>query len=345
MLVGSAEVGGRGTGGWHELVVESEVLRGNPLGDPHVRPVFVWTPPSYDAEPERRYPSIYVLHGLTGQARAWFNVSPFAKNVPALIDELAPEAVVVLVDGFTAVGGAQWIDSPATGRYGTYLCEEVVPFVDARYRTAVAREHRGVAGKSSGGFGAMVWGMLRPDLFGGFGTHAGDALFDVTIVAELGEAAQALRNFYEGSYERFWEDFRSGRPVFDNKTDPVLLNVYAEACAYSPREDGSVELPFRPETGELVPEVWERWLRWDPVRLAASHGDALRQARAIWIDAGRDDEHRLDLAAIAFHEAVRRAGVADEVVRFELHEGTHRGTNWRHGLSIPFLAERLRVGG
>jgi len=328
-------------GRWREHTLESDALRGNPLGDPHVRPVFVWTPPSYDSEPQRRYASIYVLQGMTGQARAWFNVSPFATNVPRQVDDLAPAAIVVLVDGFTAVGGAQWIDSPATGRYGTYFCDEIVPFVDERYRTAAASEHRGIVGKSSGGFGAMVWGMLRPDLFGGFATHAGDALFDVTIVAELGEAAQALRNAYDGSYVCFWEDFRSGRPVFQNKTDPVLLNVYAEACAYSPRNDGSVDLPFRPETGELVPEVWERWLAWDPVRLAATHADALRQARAIWIDAGRNDEYRLDLGAVAFHEAVRRAGVPDEVVHFELHEGTHRGTNWRHGLSIPFLAERL----
>ena len=242
---------------------------------------------------------------MFGQARAWFNVSPFAKNVPQTIDELAPEAVVVLVDGFTSVGGAQWIDSPATGRYGTYLCDEVVPFVDARFRTAAAREHRGVAGKSSGGFGAMVWGMLRPDLFGGFATHAGDGLFEVTVAAELAEAAQMLRNGYDGDYDRFWEDFRSGRPVLESKADGVLANVYAEACAYSPNDDGSVELPFRLDTGELVPEVWERWLAWDPVRLAATRGDALRQARAIWIDAGRNDEYRLDLAAIAFREAVR----------------------------------------
>jgi S-formylglutathione hydrolase FrmB len=328
---------------WQEHVLESEALRGNALGDPHERPLFVWTPPSYDVDPERPYASIYLLQGMFGQVRAWFNVSPFQRNVPETIEGVAPEAIVVLVDGFTSVGGAQWIDSPVAGRYGTYLCEEVVPFVDARYRTAASREHRGIAGKSSGGFGAMTWGMLRPDLFGGFATHAGDGLFEVTVAAEFAKVAQELRNRYESSYDRFWEDFRSGRAVFESGVDPMLANTWAEACAYSSNDDGSVELPFRLDTGELVPEVWERWLAHDPVRLARGHADALRQARAIWIDAGRNDEFRLDLAAVAFRDAVLAAGVPDDVVRFELHEGTHRGTNWRHSLSIPFLAERLAV--
>jgi S-formylglutathione hydrolase FrmB len=328
-------------GRWHELSIESEALRGNALGDPHVRPLFVWTPPAYDAEPERRFPSVYLLQGLTGQARAWFNMAPFAKGFPELLEEAGVEAVVVLLDAFTAVGGSQFVDSPAIGRYGTYFTDEVVPLVDARFRTLAQPAHRGVQGKSSGGYGAMVWGMLRPDLFGAFATHAGDALFEVSLAREFAPAAQALRNLYDGSFDAFWEDFRSGRPVLSNATDHVLLAPWAYAAAYSANEDGSVDLPFRLDTGELVPEVWERWLAWDPVRMAASHGEALRAARGIWIDAGRNDEYLLDLGAVAFRQALADAGVADERVYFELFEGTHRALNWRYPLSLAFLAERL----
>ncbi len=327
--------------GWQELLLESEALRGNPLGDPSARPLFVWTPPSYEEEPERRYPAIYLLHAMTGQARAWFNVAPFAKSLPERIDELALEALVVAVDGFTALGGAQWIDSPAVGSYGTYLCEDVVGFVDATFRTLPEAAHRGLAGKSSGGFGAMIWAMLRPDLFGGFATHAGDALFDVTLAGEFPAAAQALRHLYGSSFERFWVDFRSGRPVLENRSDPLLQNVYACAAAFSPGPAGSVELPFRLDTGVLVPGVWRRWLEWDPVRLAPSHAEALRGLRAIWIDAGRSDEYHLDLGAVAFREAVAAAGVTAGAVRFELFDGGHRGLDRRFPLSLPFLAERL----
>jgi S-formylglutathione hydrolase FrmB len=327
--------------GWHELSIESAALRGNPLGDPAIRPLFVWTPPAYDTDSGRRFPSVYVLQGLTGQARAWFNVSPFARSFPDEVEAAGVEAIVVLPDAFTAVGGSQFIDSPAIGAYGTYFTEEVVPFVDERFRTLPAATHRGVSGKSSGGFGAMVWGMLRPDLFGAFASHSGDALFDVSMTRELGPAAQALRNRYDGSFDAFWADFRSGRPVLSNATDHVLLAAWAAAAAYSANPDGTVELPFRRDTGELVPEVWERWLAWDPVRMAPSHGEALRAARGIWIDAGRNDEYLLDLGAIAFREAVAAAGVPAERVHFELFDGGHRALNWRFPLSLAWLAERL----
>ena len=113
----------------------------------------------------------------------WRNRFPFRRNFPELADELfasreSPPAILVYVDCWTSLGGSQFLDSPGTGRYHTYLCDEVVPFVDASYRTLTDAGHRGIAGKSSGGYGAMVTPMLRPDLFGGLVTHAGDALFE-----------------------------------------------------------------------------------------------------------------------------------------------------------------------
>jgi S-formylglutathione hydrolase FrmB len=328
---------------WQELSIESRALEGNPLGDPSRRPLFVWTPPAYAAEAERSFPALYVLHGMTGQARAFFNVSAFAPNLPALLDRSGPEAIIVLVDGFSSLGGTQWIDSAAVGAYGSYLCEDVVGFVDSSFRTLAQPAHRGLAGTSSGGFGAAVWALLRPDLFGGFASHAGDCLFAVTLAAEFGLAAQCLRNLYDGSFERFWEDFRSGRSVLDNPSDALLQNLYATAAAYSARGDGTVELPFSLESGELLAEPWQRWLSWDPVELAAVRGEAVRGLRAVWIDAGARDEYRLDLGATALAAALRTAGLSHEVLHFELFPGGHRGLSRRLPLSLAFLAERLAL--
>ncbi len=138
-------------GRFEERTLASEALRHNPLGDPYQRPLWVYLPPGYDAEPTRRYPAIYQIQGLTGQLDMWRNRSPFRKTFPELADELfasgeAPPCIVVWVDGWTSLGGSQFLDSSATGRYHTYLCDEVVPWVDSHYRTLSGREHRGIAG-------------------------------------------------------------------------------------------------------------------------------------------------------------------------------------------------------
>ena len=324
---------------WQEHTFVSEALRGNPLGDPHERPLWVWSP----EDDSRRYPSVYVIQGMTGMVGAWFNVEPWNPSYASRIEALAPEAVVVLVDAWTAVGGSQYVDSAGTGNYHTYLCDELVPFVDANYPTLAAREHRGIQGKSSGGYGAMITPFLRPDLFGGLATHAGDALFELCYALDFAPTARMLREEYGGSFDAFWEDFRSGRPVFTSPKDELLVNTYAMAAAYSPRESGGVELPFDLETGELVEEVWARWLAWDPVRRARTEEgrEVLRNLRAIWIDSGRHDEYFLELGATAFHREVVAAGTPADNVRFELFEGTHRGLTWRYPLSLAFLVERL----
>jgi hypothetical protein len=330
-------------GRFEEHWFTSQVLQGNRLGDPHVRPIWVYLPPGYETERERRYPSIYLIQGVTGQLDMWRNRSPFRRNFPELADQMfasgqAPPCILVWVDCWTSLGGSQYLDSPATGAYHTYLCQEVVAWVDERYRTIADRDHRGIAGKSSGGYGAMITPMLRPDLFGGLATHAGDALFSCCYLPDFRKSARALRDHYGGSFERFWRDFR-GRPAFSREWDEHLLNDWCMAACYSADADGSVQLPYDPATGQLMPEVWQRWLQRDPVEMVPAHGDALRSMRAIYIDAGKRDEYYLDLGAEAFRRALERIGVSD--VYFELFDATHVQIEYRYPISLKYLAERL----
>jgi S-formylglutathione hydrolase FrmB len=313
----------------HEL--ESDALRDNPLGDPHVRPLWVYTPPSAGDPP---LPALYLIQGHTGQLDMWRNRSAFRPNVLELVDRLfadegCPPAYVVFVDAWTSYGGSQFLDSAGVGSYHTYLCDEIVPFVDARYPTSA----RGITGKSSGGYGAMVTPMLRPDLFHGLATHAGDALFEHCYLPDFREAVRALRDHYDGSFERFWEDFRS-RPAFTKGTDFPLLNTYAMAECYSPGE-----LPFDTETGRLRPDVWEKWLAWDPVRMVPRYAEALRGLRAVYVDCGKGDQFYLDVGAEAFRRELAAIGVTD--VFFELFDGTHSSIEYRYPIALRYLAERL----
>jgi hypothetical protein len=326
-----------------EHEIESRALEGNPLGDPNVRPLWVLVPPGYDGEPERRYPSVFVIQGYTGSIEMWRNRFPWRRSFLELADQGMAEGsiipcIVVLIDAWSAYGGSQYLDSAGTGNYMTYVCDEIVPWVDERYRTFGDREHRGIAGKSSGGYGSMILPMLRPDVWGGFATHAGDALYEVSYVPHFPEAVRALRDEYDGSYERFWEDFRS-RPALSKESDGLLTELYGVAAAYSPGPDGRPELPFDIDTGRLVPDVWERWLALDPVRMVAKHADALRSMRAIYVDAGKRDEYYLDLGAEAFRRELEAAGVTDYF--FELFDATHAAIEYRYPKSLAYLSERL----
>ncbi|MCO5974144.1 alpha/beta hydrolase [Actinoallomurus soli] len=342
MLPWSADLAGR----IDEHEFTSELLRDNPLGDPHRRPLWVYVPPGYDDEPDRRYPTVYVIQGYTGHLPMWRNRSPWRQPFPELADGVfgrgeAPPVIVVYVDAWTALGGSQYLDSPATGRYHSYLCDEIVPWVDAHYRTLPDRDHRGISGKSSGGYGAMITPLLRPDLFGALATHAGDALFEVCYRPGFPRLARMLRDSFDGSIDKFLADFRD-HLAGTRETDFPLIEIYGYSAAYSADEDGTVHLPFD-DTGAVVPEVWERWLRWDPVLMPQrpEYAEALRSMRAVWIDAGNRDEYHLDLGAQAFRRAVEAAGVKDDAVHFELFGAGHGAIEYRYPLSLAWLAERL----
>jgi hypothetical protein len=340
MLPWSAELAGR----IDEHVIDSELLRDNPLGDPAERPLWVYVPPGYDADPGRRYPSVYVIQGYTGHVAMWRNRSPYRQTFPETADAVfgsgqAPGTIVVYVDAWTGYGGSQFVDSPGTGRYHSYLCNEVVPWVDAHYRTLDAAAHRAIMGKSSGGFGAMITPMLRPDLFGALATHAGDSLYELSYIPEFGKSVRHLRD-YDGDIWKWWADFRS-RTSFTKEADRDLLMLLGVSACFSAGQDGTVELPFDPLTGQLRPAIWQRWLDWDPVRMAPQYADQLRGLSAIWIDAGKRDEWFLDVGATAFREALRGIGVADDVIHFELFEATHMGIDYRYPLSLAWLADRI----
>jgi len=340
MLPWSAEL----SGSLHEHVIDSDLLKGNPLGDPHERPLWVYVPPGYSEDAGRRYPTVYVIQGYTGQIAAWRNRAPFRQPFIETADGVfatgeAPPAIVVYVDAWTAYGGSQFVDSPGTGRYHSYLCDEVVPWVDARYRTSAGRDHRAIMGKSSGGFGAMITPMLRPDLFGALATHAGDSLYEQCYLRDFGPAVRALRG-YDGDIGRWWLDFRS-RVSFTKDEDQLLIGLLGVAAAFSAREDGTPDLPFDTWTGAVDYGVWQRWLDWDPVRMAAGRAGALRSVHSIWIDAGTRDDYFLDLGAEAFVAELRRIGIADDVIRFELFDATHAAIDYRYPLSLAWLCQRM----
>ena len=196
-------------------------------------------------------------------------------------------------------------------------------------------------GKSSGGFGAMITPMLRPDLFGALATHAGDALYETVLHPDFGPAASGSCGTTTatsgGGGTTSGPGSRSPRP-----DDQVLLGLLGVAACFSAHEDGTVELPFDPRTGVLRPEVWQRWLDWDPVRMAPRYAAALPVA-ARDLDRRRDQGRSTTWtwARRPSGQALLEVGVAEEVIRFELFDATHAGIDYRYPLSLAWLCQRI----
>jgi hypothetical protein len=326
------------------LVVESEVLAGNPLGDPTRRPLYVYRPAGVERDHPKPLPSVYVIQGYTGQLDMWSRREAFEPTMFERLDAMftateCPDAVVVFVDAWTAFGGSQFVNSTGTGRYQDYLCDEVVPFVDQRYPTLASRDHRGLTGKSSGGYGAMVVPMMRPDVFGALASHAGDALFECCYLPSFPDVVRTLRDEFEGSYDVFFERLAAvDRLDWQRFGGPLETYGYAACYSPDPERPGKALLPFDPATGRLADEVWERWLALDPVRMAAGHADALGSMRRIHLDAGRADEYHLDLGAQAFAAELDRLGVEHTL---ELFDGKHGGLTYRYPGAIRDLVTAL----
>ena len=322
--------------------IESDVLRGNRPGDPHVRRVPVYLPPSYDRSPERRYPVIFVLTGFTGRGRMLLNDNLWNPPIDDRMDALVargdtPEAILVMPDCATRYGGSQYLDSSATGRYEEHLTREIVPWIDARYRTLARREHRGVMGKSSGGYGALVLAMRHPDLFGAVASHSGDMMFDYCYRGDVPKTAAILLR--AGGLARWFEAFEAKA---QKKSDDMLaLNVVAMAAAYSPNpatEPFGIVLPIDLETAAFRDDVWRRGLEHDPLVLLERHAEALRSMRLLYLDCGTKDEWNLHLGARLFARRLRELGIEHEHQEFD--DG-HMSVQYRYDVTLPKMARAL----
>ncbi|MGH7789713.1 MAG: alpha/beta hydrolase [Candidatus Binatia bacterium] len=319
--------------------IDSTVLQGNPLGDAATRRVPIYLPPEYERS-AARYPVVYFLAGFSGGGTYLLAESMWGETLPQRVDRLVrsgalPPLIVVMADCLTRFGGSQYINSAATGRYADHLIDELVPTVDARYRTRADRDQRAVMGKSSGGYGATVLAMRHPDVFGLAADHSGDKYFELCYRADIPAAVAALAR-YDHAPARFVASFpqpatERGRHWF------TLVNMLAMASCYAPNPASPIgfDLPFDEQTAELRPAVWARWLQHDPVELAAAHADALRSLRLYYLDCGRWDEHHLQYGNRIYSRRLQALGVPHT---YEEFDGGHMNVGHRYEVSLRALA-------
>lgn len=325
-------------GSVHRIVVDSKVLASNRLGDPTARAVDVYVPAGSDG---KGLPLLVDLVGFTGGGPAHVAWKNFAENVPERADRLIASGamapcVIAFPDCFTRLGGNQYINSVVVGRWDDFLLTEMVPAVERQFGCGGAGG-RGVFGKSSGGYGAMVHALLHPDFWSAAASHSGDMGFELLFYQDFPRVLRALAK-HGGSVEKWIEAFESAKKTKD--ADVHILMDLAMAAEYDPDPDSflGIRLPVDLETCEFIPERWANWMKWDPLTLVEKHGAGLKKLKALYIDCGDVDQYNLVYGARRMHRRLTELGVAHT---YEEFPDDHNAVDYRMDQSLPMLSKAL----
>jgi S-formylglutathione hydrolase FrmB len=247
--------------------------------------------------------------------------------------------VTVFPDCFTSLGGNQYINSASMGNWEDFLTSELVPEVERRFRVKKGRNHRAVFGKSSGGYGAIVHGLRRPDVWGAVACHSGDMGFLMCYMSDFPKLLDTLAE-HDRNIRRLLAHYEE-KPKLTHE-DLHMLMAIAMAASYDPdvSEPKGVRLPVDPITGELIEERWANWMRHDPVEMvkAPQYQRNLKSLRGLYIDCGSKDQYALVYGARTFVKTLFQAGIDH---RYEEFDDDHTAVDYRQDVSFPYLYQAI----
>ncbi len=312
-------------------VIESDQLRNNYLGDPFIRENYVLKPDKSDG-----LPVIIFLPGMMGTSiGSLLNYDPLSENLNSRINRLVAEeklsgSIFVFPDVETSLGGCQYLDSSIAGNYESYLVKEMIPQIKERFHS----DRVGLIGKSSGGYGALTLAMKHPDLINAVMDHSGDSYFEYCYLPDFPKTRGEIENY--GSAMGWFRNYLKKKNK-KNQVDLDVLNIVAMAAFYSPSGD-DIDLPFDLYTGEIVDEIWRKWIANDPVRMLNGHSEDLERMKFVGIDVGLNDQFNLLLGSRVLHTKLQKIGI-DHF--YEEFEDNHFNIQYRYDISLPELERAL----
>jgi hypothetical protein len=322
------------------IVVDSRALAGNMLGDPSTRQVAVYVPHGHEHAGSAALPLFVALAGFTSSGLRMLSWQAFGESVPQRLDRLVEAGrmgpvVLAFPDCFTSLGGNQYVNSVALGRFEDFLVGEMIPEIERRFPVRTDAGGRAVFGKSSGGYGALIQALRHAEHWGAVACHSGDIDFDLCYRPALAAALDVLAR--HGSEPlRLVEHLRGARKIAPAEMQALMLFAMCASYDPDPRAPLGVRLPVDPHTCELLPERWGRWLAHDPLRLVDEPRSLsnLRSLRALFLDCGTRDPYALHYGARAFVRRLEAAGVPHV---YEEFDDDHSGIDYRLDRSLPLL--------
>ncbi|HEY5339294.1 MAG TPA: alpha/beta hydrolase-fold protein [Rhizomicrobium sp.] len=326
------------SGAVHRRHIDSKVLAGNALGDPAHRMIDIYVPHGHDGG---GLPLLVDIVGFTAGGPAHTNWKNFGENMPERLDRLIasgamPPCMVAFPDCFTRLGGNQYINSAGTGRWDDFLLQEAVPFVEKTFGCGGAGK-RGIFGKSSGGYGAMIHALLHGDFWSAAAVHSGDMGFDLMYRHEMPVVLRALAA-HNYDAKAWLEKFAAAPKTKDSDIHIIMMLCQAASFDPDPADPKKIRLPVDSQTCEFIADRWQNWLAWDPLTLVESHAADLKKLKMLYIDCGDVDQYNLVYGARRMHRALDRLGIAHVYDEFP---DNHSSVDYRMDISLPLLAKAL----
>lgn len=325
------------------LWLDSQVLKkGNPWNDSSKRRIDVYLPPGFDVDTGEKLPVVYDLVGFTSGGPAHTAYRAFGESLPEQMDRLIADgktkpAILIFPDCFTKLGGNQYLNSAGVGQWADFIHQEVIPFIETELPVLPGKEHRGVFGKSSGGYGAMIYALKYSEYWNAAACHSGDMYFEFGYFTDFPKTLDVLAG-HDHNIARFIEYFHSAEKVSGD--DFHCLMTLAMAATYDPDPDNprKIRLPVDLKTGELNPDRWQQWLAHDPVRLVEEYHENLKALKLLYIDCGNRDQYHLVYGARQMHQKLGQYGI-DHI--YEEYPDNHSSVNYRFDRSLPMIIDAL----
>ena len=322
-----------------EREIHSAKFAGNKIGTSPDRHFVVYLPAGYESS-TMRYPVIYFLPSAFGSYRAEFDQN----HAQELFDRAIAAGVVgkfllVSVDMTTPLGCSWYLNSPVTGNWEDFMVQELVPYMDANFRTLASRDSRGIAGDFMGGYGAIRFGMTHPEVFGSVyalhpvGTGSGVLTMYSRPNWDVLANAKSLDDVRkEGFSQIFTTIYQAHLP--DVNRPPLYIDLQA-------RKDGDTYVVDAAATQRMRESFFLE-------EMIPKYADNLKSLRGFKFDWARNDGNQDHVYSNqAFTHKLNEYGVAHEA---EEYNGVWGTGNWGvegrvYTEVLPFFARHMVFAG
>lgn len=288
-------------------IVEDPRVAGN-IGNATARRLCIHLPATYDTQPQKRYPVVYMLPGLGGADASLFEAAGIHESADSLASQTGREAILVGIDTSTKLGGSYLVPSPLTGNFEQFVVQTVVGYIDTHFRTQKNAAMRALMGHSTGGFNAVSVGLRHGDVFQSIAAVAPDGL--------------DLENWMtDGLFMKQWAVDWIRNDL--NNPGVAQMKSYAGDWSPNPGVSGGLDWPINFDTGRLN-SVWSKWKQNSPTRLLDNSqilaNTKMFLNKRILISVGVRDEFGLYQPARSFSRKLSGLGVEHQ---FWATEDTH----------------------